>query len=271
MNVSPQSGPDKALPIVWFPRFHSQEMRDMNVGITGSRALAYSAASSQSQADNTAEAGKKSEKPYVFTLESDENLADDRLFQNLLQDSQVKKYVSRTDTGTYSFTYDKPVGLLDNDKISMAKALIDGQGVAPYGNSPASELAGAVTWSNHELALFKSLSGYNLFIDSRGSEMIVDDFGNPPSAANEKTVNDAYHMLSLATSAQQDGHIEGPLSADNIDTLLGMLGLSRDPETALTSDSLVNSLIKLLDEQKADAQPLTELSAMRAKAIAVTV
>ena len=139
-------------------------------------------------------AGKEtSEEKSFYANLADYDSSDNAIFQHLLEDESVQDNITLNEDGTYTFHREK--GVATSWKEGLAEMLINEQ------NDTYDLPSSAVLYSDGELAMFRQMTGYNLF-QAGGAYTICDDYGNPPAAEDADWVQQAWNMFDSADKGE---------------------------------------------------------------------
>ncbi|MGI2033242.1 hypothetical protein ACRQ1B_12710 [Rhizobium panacihumi] len=172
------------------------------------------------------------------------------MLDNLREDPSVGDRITENDDGTYSFDM-RAQGW--SDKTFAARAI-----VTELNGSKLTETDGAIYPSASDMDLFKQMTGYNMFILG-GFTVALDDNGFPPSAEDQKMVQQAMDFINNVASQRDAGYLDGELTSENVGDLLASYNIGAG------SNSFVDDLLEVLGKaspQQALAQeqkPVDEL------------
>lgn len=191
------------------------------------------------------------EKPDDAVAEGQSRLEPNPILQNLLENESVQKLVSVGEDGTYAFNWNVGDGAL-NAQQQVARYLIGAANAAGTANRSSA------TYAQSDLDLFRQSTGYNLVVTAEGGELIVDDNGNPPAAADMDKVNAAWQFINSIGFARADGAISGDVTLENFPQILDRFG------TATLSENLVRNMLK--DFMSALGASAEDMSGLRSSA-----
>lgn len=211
----------------------------MHIQGSYSQASYYSAFKSQKADTNDSTSPPKSES--TPTLED--------MLDNLREDPSVGGRITENDDGTYSFDM-RAQGW--SDKAFAARAI-----VSELNGSNLTETEGVVYPSSSDMALFKQMTGYNMYILG-GFTVALDENGFPPPAEDQKKVQQAIDFINDVAAQRDSGYLDGDLTSTNVGDFLASYKLSAG------SNSFVDDLLEVLGkaEQQVPSQqqqPIDEL------------
>jgi hypothetical protein len=147
------------------------------------------------------------------------DLDNNTIFQNLLNDASVNQFIERQEDGSYDWTWTPSDGPTTTQQ-SVARWLI--------GSAEGTIDSGAThddSYTQSDIDLFKTLTGYNLVITPAGASLVCNDFGTDVPKADESLVNEARTLIDTITFARRDANLgSGPLALDDVPAVLQRYG-----------------------------------------------
>ena len=157
----------------------------------------------------------------------------EQMLDNLCEDPSIGDRITENDDGTYSFDM-RAQGW--SEKAFAARAIVLELNGASFSQI---EDSSAILPSSSDIALFKTMTGYNILMLG-GQQVVLDDEGFPPSAEDQKSVQQAFDFINDVASFRNAGYLEGDLTSDNIGVILSALNIT--PGSSAFIDQLLEEL-----------------------------
>jgi hypothetical protein len=147
------------------------------------------------------------------------DLDNNTIFQNLLNDASVSQFIERQEDGSYDWTWTPSDGPTTTQQ-SVARWLI--------GSAEGSIDGGAASddsYTQSDIDLFKTLTGYNLVLTPAGASLVCDDYGKDVPKADESLVNEARTLIYTIAFARRDANLgSAPLTLNDMPAVLQRYG-----------------------------------------------
>ncbi|EKF57617.1 hypothetical protein QWE_20633 [Agrobacterium albertimagni AOL15] len=129
------------------------------------------------------------------------DLDNNTVFQNLLNDASVKQYIERQEDGSYDWTWTPSDGPTTTQQ-SVARWLIGSAEGTIDGSAARDD-----SYTQSDVDLFKTLTGYNLVLTPAGASLVCDDFGKGVPNADKSLVNEARTLIDTIAFARRDANL----------------------------------------------------------------
>lgn len=179
------------------------------------------------------------------------DLSSNVIFQNLLDNPDVAKFVDQEPDGSFDWTWTPEDGPTDGPQ-SIARWLIlssNGEFKPETTTSPV--------YMQSDLDLFKKITGYNLIVAANGGTTVCNDEGGGYlTQAEQDHISLARDMIDSIAAARSDGSIDsGAVSLDDVQSILNHFG-GADGSTIEAQRLLIEELMKALDATEEEIQQL---------------
>lgn len=178
------------------------------------------------------------------------DLDKNTIFQNLLNEASVNQYIEQREDGSYDWTWTPSDGPTTTQQ-SVAHWLI--------GSADGTIDDGAArddSYTQSDVNLFKSLTGYNLILTPAGGSMVCDDYGNDVAAGDEALVTEARTLIDTIAFARDDANLgSGPLSLNDLPDVLQRYGGNADGDFDV-AENLLKNLMRSLGADEATVATL---------------
>lgn len=147
------------------------------------------------------------------------DLDNNMIFQILLNDASVRQFIDRQEDGSYDWTWTPSDGPTTTQQ-SVARWLIGSAEGTIDGGTARDD-----SYTQSDIDLFKTLTGYNLVLTPAGASLVCDDYGKDVAAADESLVTEARTLIDTIAFARRDANLgSGPLTLNDLPAVLQRYG-----------------------------------------------
>jgi hypothetical protein len=178
------------------------------------------------------------------------DLDNNTIFENLLNEASVNQFIEQQEDGSYDWTWTPSDGPTTTQQ-SVAQWLIGSADGTIDGGAACDD-----SYTQSDIDLFKTLTGYNLILTPAGASMVCDDYGNDVAAADEALVTEARTLIDTIAFAREDANLgSGPLTLNDMSAVLQRYGGNADGDLDV-AENLIKDLMRSLGADEATVASL---------------